>query len=124
MVNLILLKHKTLGSAALRCGASSFGLKECGNFSGYPTQFVVIFKSKKAQLKFRRFLADSGVKFQDDYYYKHVYYKSEFLYLVFTSFYQFNVSNKRKLYFRNFRQLCNTSLIQHYSSNRKNPHSY
>jgi hypothetical protein len=47
MINTLLFKHKTLGSAALRCGASSFGVKNLGSYSNYPSLFVAVFKSQE-----------------------------------------------------------------------------
>ncbi len=52
MVNTILFKLKSLGSAALRCGASSFGVKNLGSFSKYPSLFVAVFSAKKSAVSF------------------------------------------------------------------------
>ena len=121
MVNLNLFSYKAIGSAALRCGASHFGVKSLSPFSRYPSHFVVIFKSKSKRMKFTEYLKGKGLILQTDFNYKHVFHKGSFLYLVYISFYQYNISPNPKLYFKNFPQLCKTSQIKHYESNTKHP---
>ena len=53
--------------------------------------------------------------------YKDVIHKEKLLYLVFISFYQYVISPKSKLYFKNFPQLCKTSQIKLYESNTIHP---
>jgi len=74
MVNTILFKHKSLGSAALRCGASQFGVKNMGNFSKYPSLFVAVFKTQEKRSKYLQFLRSQNLIFQTDYYYKYAIY--------------------------------------------------
>ena len=66
-------------------------------------------------------LKEKGLTHGYDFYYENVLYKGEFLYLVFISFYQYVISPKSKLYFKNFRQLCKTSNLMLYESNTKHP---
>ena len=120
MINLNLFSYKAIGSAALRCGASHFGVKALGPFSRYPSHFVVIFKSRTNVMKFAQFLKEKGLN-DYDYSYKNVLHKEKLLYLVFISFYLYVVSPKSKLYFKNFPQLCKTSQIKHYESNTIHP---
>ncbi|RKY99176.1 MAG: hypothetical protein DRQ13_02850 [Ignavibacteriae bacterium] len=124
MVNIILINSKTLGSAALRCGASSFGVKSCGKFSKYPSQFVAVFKFRKSSDKFRDFLRGKGLIYQADYYCKQVMHKGEIVHLDFVTLYQFIKTNQNKIGFKNFRKLCNSSAITHYISNYQHPHSH
>ncbi len=122
MFNTILLKHKTLGSAALRCGASQFGVKNMGNFSKYPSLFVAVFKCKDKRSKFLNFLRSQNLIFQTDYYYKYAIHKNDFVYMVFVKLYKFIPSNK--IGFNSFKQLCNSKDIQIYSNPTYNhPHS-
>ena len=114
MVNTILLKHKTLGSAALRCGASQFGVKNMGNFSKYPSLFVAVFKTQEKRSKFLQFLRSQNLIFQTDYYYKYAIHKNAFVYMVFVKLYKFIPSEK--IGFKNFRQLCSSKEIQIYSN--------
>ncbi len=114
MVNTILFKHKTLGSAALRCGASSFGVKNLGNFSKYPSLFVAVFKCKEKRSKFLSFLRSKNLTYETDFYYKYTIHNNEFLYLVFVKLYKFIPSDK--IGFKNFRQLCSSKEIQIYSN--------
>ena len=114
MVNTILLKHKTLGSAALRCGASQFGVKNMGNFSKYPSLFVAVFKTQEKRSKFLQFLRSQNLIFQTDYYYKYAIHKTAFVYLVFVKFYKFISSEK--IGFNSFKQLCSSKDIQVYSN--------
>ena len=121
MINLNLFSYKAIGSAALRCGASHFGIKSLSPFSRYPSHFVVIFKSRPSLMKFTESLKLKGLKDGYDFYYKDVIHKEKLLYLVFISFYQYVISPKSKLYFKNFRQLCKTSNLQLYKSNTEHP---
>ena len=114
MVNTILLKHKTLGSAALRCGASQFGVKNMGNFSKYPSLFVAVFKTQEKRSKFLQFLRSQNLIFQTDYYYKYAIHKNAFVYLVFVKLYKFIPSEK--IGFNSFKQLCSSKDIQVYSN--------
>lgn len=114
MINTILFKHKSLGSAALRCGASSFGVKNLGTFSKYPSLFVAVFKSKEKRSKFLSFLRSKNLTYETDFYYKYTIHKNEFLYLVFVKLYKFIPSDK--VGFKNFRQLCSSKDIQIYSN--------
>lgn len=122
MINTILLKHKTLGSAALRCGASQFGVKNMGNFSKYPSLFVAVFKCKEKRSKFLNFLRSQNLIFQTDYYYKYAIHKNDFVYMVFVKLYKFIPS--QKMGFKNFRELCSSKEIQVYSNpTSMHPHS-
>ena len=122
MVNTLLLSHKALGSAALRCGASSFGVKSCGKFSKYPSQFVAVFKTREKRNRFINFLLSQNLNYEADYYYKHVLHNNQFLHIVFVKLFLFIPS--AKLGFNNFRQLCNTKQIEHYSNScYSHPHS-
>ena len=114
MVNTILFKHKSLGSAALRCGASQFGVKNMGNFSKYPSLFVAVFKTQEKRSKFLQFLRSQNLIFQTDYYYKYAIHKNAFVYMVFVKLYKFIPSEK--IGFKNFRQLCSSKEIQIYSN--------
>ena len=114
MVNTILLKHKTLGSAALRCGASQFGVKNMGNFSKYPSLFVAVFKTQEKRSKFLQFLRSQNLIFQTDYYYKYAIHKNAFVYLVFVKLYRFISTDK--IGFNSFKQLCSSKDIQVYSN--------
>lgn len=114
MVNTILFKHKSLGSAALRCGASSFGVKNMGNFSNYPSLFVAVFKTQEKRSKFLQFLRSQNLIFQTDYYYKYAIHKNAFVYLVFVKLYKFIPSEK--IGFNSFKQLCGSKDIQVYSN--------
>lgn len=122
MFNTILLKHKTLGSAALRCGASQFGIKNMGSFSKYPSLFVAVFKTQEKRSKFLDFLRSHNLTFQTDYYYKYAIHKNNFVYLVFVKLYKFIPSEK--IGFNSFKQLCSSKDIQVYSNqNYFHPHS-
>lgn len=122
MVNTILLKHKTLGSAALRCGASQFGVKNMGSFSKYPSLFVAVFKTQEKRSKFLQFLRSQNLIFQTDYYYKYAIHKNVFVYLVFVKLYKFIPSEK--IGFNSFKQLCSSKDIQVYSNPSYNhPHA-
>lgn len=122
MVNTILFNHKALGSAALRCGASSFGIKNMGNFSKYPSLFVAVFKSQEKRSKFLNFLRSQNLIYQTDFYYKYAIsprsrsdeagYKNAFVYMVFVKLYKFIEPNK--IGFKNFRHLCNSKQVKHY----------
>ena len=114
MVNTILLKHKTLGSAALRCGASQFGVKNMGNFSKYPSLFVAVFKTQEKRSKFLQFLRSQNLIFQTDYYYKYAIHKNSFVYMAFVKLYKFIPSEK--IGFNSFKQLCSSKDIQVYSN--------
>ncbi len=114
MVNTLLLKHKTLGSAAFRYGASSFGVKNLGKFSKYPSLFVAVFKCKEKRSKFLSFLRSKNLTYETDFYYKYTIHNNEFLYLVFVKLYRFIPSDK--IGFKNFRQLCSSKEIQIYSN--------
>jgi hypothetical protein len=114
MVNTILFKHKSLGSAALRCGASQFGVKNMGNFSKYPSLFVAVFKTQEKRSKFLQFLRSQNLIFQTDYYYKYAIHKNSFVYLVFVKLYKFIPSEK--IGFNSFKQLCGSKDIQVYSN--------
>ena len=114
MVNTILFKHKALGSAALRCGASQFGVKNMGNFSKYPSLFVAVFKTQEKRSKFLQFLRSQNLIFQTDYYYKYAIHKNSFVYLVFVKLYKFIPSEK--IGFNSFKQLCSSKDIQVYSN--------
>lgn len=114
MINTILFKHKSLGSAALRCGASQFGIKNMGNFSKYPSLFVAVFKCKEKRSKFLSFLRSKNLTYETDFYYKYTIHNNEFLYLVFVKLYRFIPSDK--IGFKNFRQLCGSKEIQIYSN--------
>ena len=114
MVNTLLLKHKTLGSAALRCGASQFGIKNMGNFSKYPSLFVAVFKTQEKRSKFLQFLRSQNLIFQTDYYYKYAIHKNSFVYMVFVKLYKFISSEK--IGFNSFKQLCSSKDIQVYSN--------
>ncbi len=114
MVNTILLKHKTLGSAALRCGASQFGVKNMGNFSKYPSLFVVVFKTQEKRSKFLNYLRSQNLTFQTDYYYKYAIHKNAFVYLVFVKLYK--CIPTEKIGFNSFKQLCSSKDIQVYSN--------
>ena len=114
MVNTILLKHKTLGSAALRCGASQFGVKNMGNFSKYPSLFVAVFKTQEKRSKFLNYLRSQNLIFQTDYYYKYALHKEVFVYMVFVKLYKF--IPKDKIGFNSFKQLCSSKDIQVYSN--------
>jgi hypothetical protein len=114
MVNTILLKHKTLGSAALRCGASQFGVKNMGSFSKYPSLFVAVFKTQEKRSKFLSFLRSQNLIFQTDYYYKYAIHKNAFVYMVFVKLYKFIPSEK--IGFNSFKQLCSSKTIQNYSN--------
>ena len=103
MVNTILFKHKSLGSAALRCGASQFGVKNMGNFSKYPSLFVAVFKMQEKRSKFLQFLRSQNLIFQTDYYYKYAIHKNAFVYLVFVKLYKF--IPLEKIGFNSFKQL-------------------
>ena len=121
MINLNLFSYKAIGSAALRCGASHFGVKSLNPFSRYPSHFVVIFKSKPSLLKFTESLKEKGLKDGYDFYYKNVIHKTKLIYLVFISFYLYVSLPASKLYFKNFPQLCKTSNLKLYKSNTKHP---
>lgn len=122
MVNTILFQHKSLGSAALRCGASSFGVKNLGNFSKYPSLFVAVFKCKEKRSKFLNFLRSKNLTYETDFYYKYTIHKNEFLYLVFVKLYKFIPS--LKIGFKNFRELCSSKDIKVYSNpTSMHPHS-
>ena len=114
MVNTILFKHKSLGSAALRCGASQFGVKNMGNFSKYPSLFVAVFKTQEKRSKFLQFLRSQNLIFQTDYYYKYAIHKNAFVYMVFVKLYKFIPSEK--IGFNSFKQLCSSKDIQVYSN--------
>ena len=114
MINTLLLKHKTLGSAALRCGASQFGVKNMGNFSKYPSLFVAVFKTQEKRSKFLQFLRSQNLIFQTDYYYKYAIHKNAFVYMVFVKLYKFIPSEK--IGFNSFKQLCSSKDIQVYSN--------
>ena len=114
MVNTILFKHKSLGSAALRCGASQFGVKNMGNFSKYPSLFVAVFKTQEKRSKYLQFLRSQNLIFQTDYYYKYAIHKNSFVYLVFVKLYKFIPSEK--IGFNSFKQLCSSKDIQVYSN--------
>ena len=114
MVNTLLFKHKSLGSAALRCGASQFGVKNMGNFSKYPSLFVAVFKTQEKRSKFLQFLRSQNLIFQTDYYYKYAIHKNAFVYLVFVKLYKFIPSEK--IGFNSFKQLCSSKDIQVYSN--------
>jgi hypothetical protein len=114
MFNTILLKHKTLGSAALRCGASQFGIKNMGFFSKYPSMFVAVFKTQEKRSKFLEFLRSQNLDFQTDYYYKYAIHKNAFVYMVFVKLYKFIPSEK--IGFNSFKQLCSSKEIQNYSN--------
>lgn len=114
MINTLLLKHKTLGSAALRCGASSFGVKNMGNFSKYPSLFVAVFKCKDKRSKFLSFLRSKNLTYETDFYYKYTIHNNEFLYITFIKLYKFIPSDK--IGFNSFKQLCNSKDIQVYSN--------
>lgn len=124
MVNTLLFNHKALGSAALRCGASSFGIKNMGNFSKYPSLFVAVFKSQEKRSKFLNFLRSQNLIYQTDFYYKYAIsprsrsdeagHKNDFVYMVFVKLYKFIEPNK--IGFKNFRQLCTSKQVQHYSN--------
>ena len=114
MINTILFKHKSLGSAALRCGASQFGVKNMGNFSKYPSLFVAVFKTQEKRSKFLQFLRSQNLIFQTDYYYKYAIHKNAFVYLVFVKLYKFIPSEK--IGFNSFKQLCSSKDIQVYSN--------
>jgi hypothetical protein len=123
MVNTLLFKHKALGSAALRCGASSFGVKNMGNLSKYPSLFVSVFKSQEKRNKFLSFLRSQNLTFQTDFYYRYVIHNNEFLYLVFVKLYKFIPS--QKLGFNNFRQFCSSQQINVYSNScYSHPHAH
>ena len=122
MFNTILLKHKTLGSAALRCGASQFGIKNMGSFSKYPSLFVAVFKTQEKRSKFLNFLRSQNLTFQTDFYYKYTIHKNTFVYLVFVKLYKFIPSEK--IGFNNFRSLCKSNQIQVYSNTTyQHPHT-
>ncbi len=114
MFNTILLKHKTLGSAALRCGASQFGVKNMGNYSKYPSMFVAVFKTQEKRSKFLNYLRSQNLTFQTDYNYKYAIHKNAFVYLVFVKLYKFIPSEK--IGFNSFKQLCSSKDIQVYSN--------
>ena len=114
MINTLLLKHKTLGSAALRCGASQFGVKNMGRLSKYPSLFVAVFKTQEKRSKFLQFLRSQNLIFQTDYYYKYAIHKNAFVYLVFVKLYKFIPSDK--IGFNSFKQLCSSKDIQVYSN--------
>lgn len=114
MVNTILFKHKSLGSAALRCGASSFGVKNLGSFSKYPSLFVAVFKCKEKRSKFLNFLRSKNLTYETDFYYKYTIHNNEFLYLAFVKLYKFIPTDK--IGFKNFRELCSSKDIQIYSN--------
>jgi len=114
MINTILFKHKALGSAALRCGASQFGVKNMGNFSKYPSLFVAVFKCKEKRSKFLSFLRSKNLTYEMDFYYKYTIHNNEFLYLAFVKLYKFIPSEK--IGFNSFKQLCSSKDIQVYSN--------
>lgn len=114
MVNQLFLKHKTLGSAALRCGASMFGIKSMGNFSTYPSLFVAVFKSEQQRNNFLSYLRKNGLQPQTDYYYKFRLKGNQFYYMAFVKLYKFIPSEK--LAFNSFRQFCSTDEIKIYSN--------
>ncbi len=114
MVNMLLLNHKTIGSAALRCGASSFGFKDMGRFARYPSLFVAIFKDISKRDKFLRFLRSQNLKFDKNFDYRFRMYHNEFIYLVYVKFYLFIPGEK--IAFKNFRQLCNSKEVQVYTN--------
>lgn len=114
MINMLLFQHKALGSAALRCGAASFGVKNLGNFAKYPSLFVTVFKCKEKRSKFLTFLRSKNLTYESDFYYKYTIHNDEFLYLVFVKLYKFIEPDK--IGFKNFRQLCNSKAIQVYSN--------
>lgn len=114
MINMLLFQHKALGSAALRCGAASFGVKNLGNFSKFPSLFVAVFKCKEKRSKFLTFLRSKNLTYESDFYYKYTIHNDEFLYLVFVKLYKFIEPDK--IGFKNFRQLCNSKAIQVYSN--------
>ena len=114
MVNTMLFKHKSLGSAALRCGASSFGVKNLGKFSKYPSLFVAVFKTQEKRSKFLSFLRSKNLTYETDFYYKYTIHNNVFLYLVFVKLYKFIPSEK--IGFNSFKQLCSSKDIQVYSN--------
>lgn len=123
MVNTLLLSHKALGSASLRCGASSFGVKSCGKFSKYPSQFVAVFKTREKRNRFINFLLSNNLNYESDYYYKHVMFNNSILHVVYIKLFLFIPSEK--IGFKNFRQLCNTNQLAHYSNSCYNhPHAH
>ncbi len=122
MINTLLLSHKALGSAALRCGASSFGVKNMGIYSKYPSLFVAVFKSQVKRNKFLNFLRLKNLTYQTDFYYRYTIYNNEFLYLVFVKLFLFIPF--QKIGFKNFRQLCSSKQVQYYSNSCYNhPHA-
>ena len=72
-------------------------------------------------MKFTESLKEKGLTAGYDFYDKNVIHKEKLLYLVFISFYQYVISPKPKLYFKNFPQLCKTSNLKLYESNTKHP---
>lgn len=114
MVNTLLLSHRALGSAALRCGASSFGVKSLGVYSKCPSKFVAVFKSQIKRNKFLSFLRSQNLQFEKHFDYRYKLYKGEFVYMVFVKLYRF--IPKEKIGFKNFRQLCNSQEVQIYTN--------
>jgi hypothetical protein len=120
MVNLLLFQYKSLGSIALRCGASHFGFRSIGHFNPLQ-QLVIIFKSRDKRANFLGWLY--GALDSNQYYHREVYHRGRRLFLVFINSNLFINSNSKKIYFSNFRQLCKTEELSIYKSDYSHPHS-
>ncbi|MHB1688151.1 MAG: hypothetical protein ACYCVH_12370 [Ignavibacteriaceae bacterium] len=117
-MNFILLKPKTLGSAALRAGATAFGLKDCPRDCRFPSLFVSIFKTNSKANSFITFLSTrqpGGLNF----FLRQVIYKDKTLFVVYVYCLVFITTTK--IQFNNFRELCNSSAAQLYKSNTIHP---
>lgn len=127
MINTLKLNIKCVGSFALRCGCSHYGIRVIGNFQPL-VQVVFIFKNKDKALNFKGWLNDNGLKFDVDYTFQHRYYKGQFIYLIFfnTLLFYKGVLKKvgqwvieiNKFYFSNFPQFCKQNIIGVYNSDQ------
>jgi hypothetical protein len=93
MVNLLLFQYKSLGSIALRCGASHFGFRSIGHFNPLQ-QLVIIFKSRDKRSNFLGWLY--GAMDRNQYYHREVYHRGQRLFLVFINSNLFINSNSKK----------------------------
>ena len=119
MINTALFKFKTLGSFALKCGCSYFGVRSFGG--KYPTQLVFIFKNYHKALNYMGWLS-SFLTFQTDYYRKQVYKNGQMLQLVFVNCALYIKGTKSKLYYKSFPQFCRAQLTV-YNKNIISPKS-
>ena len=114
---------KSIGSIALKCGASHFGFSTTGVFNPLH-HFVIVFKDRNKRSNFLGWLYDTGMEYQKDYYTKHHYWASrrQFVYLVKINAGLIHIKGlETKVYFPNFPALCSTRRLTYYNANIQHP---